>query len=81
MLWWLFDVVLVLVVFPVVVLLLHGVLAPILEIKRTAAALARAAPALLSDLDGLGELVETQQLVRDAGTEIARYGAALSEIV
>ena len=81
MLWWLFDLVLVLVVFPVVVLLLHGVLAPILEIKRTAATLARAAPALLSDLDALGELVVTRQLVHDAGTEIGRYGAALGEIV
>jgi hypothetical protein len=77
MLWWLFDVILIIVVFPVVVLLLHGVLAPAVEIRSTARALSRAAPALLTDLDQLGEIVETERLVREATAGLAGYATAL----
>ena len=80
-LWWIGDVVLIAVVLPVVVLLLRAVLAPVLEIKRTAATLATAAPALLTDLDQLSEVVETQRLVHEAAGGIVRYGNALGDIL
>ena len=80
-LWWVGNVVLIAVVLPVVVLLLRGVLAPVQEIGQTAAALASAAPALLTDLDALSEVVETQRLVHEAAGGIVRYGNALGDIL
>lgn len=80
-LWWVGNVVLIAVILPVVVLLLRGVLEPALEIKQTAVALAAAAPSLLTDLDDLGEVVETQRLVHEAAGGIVRYGNALGDIL
>jgi hypothetical protein len=79
--WWIGNVVLIAVVLPVVVVLLRGVLAPVEEIEKTAAALAKAAPALLTDLDDLNEVVRTQQLVHEAAGGIVRYGNALGDIL
>lgn len=80
-LWWIGNAVLAAVVLPVVVVLLRGVLAPVKEIKATSSALAHAAPALLTDLDDLGEVVETQRLVHEAAGGIVRYGNALGDIL
>jgi hypothetical protein len=80
-LWWIGDAVLLAVVIPVVVKLLQGLMAPAAEIERTVNALASAGPVLLNDLAPIPELVRTQELVHDTTAGLARYGAALNDIL
>ncbi|MHB8657133.1 MAG: hypothetical protein ACYC91_04140 [Solirubrobacteraceae bacterium] len=81
LLWWLGNLVLLVVVVPVVVLLLHNVVAAAVQSRRIADALAAAGPVLVGDLDAVGQLVETQELVHETMAGLARYGAALDRIL
>lgn len=80
-LWWIGDLVLFVVVVPVVVILLRRMITPAREINKTVDALAKAGPVLVSDLSGIPLLLRTQQLVHETTAGLARYGAALDEIL
>jgi len=80
-LWWIGDVLLVAVVLPVVVILLRRVIQVAFEVNRTVSALAKAGPVLISHLSGVPQLIRTQELVHETSAGLARYGAALDEIL
>lgn len=79
--WWLGNVVLLVVVVPVVVRLLRDVVLAASAINKTAGALDGAAPVLVHDLEAIPALLETQKLVADTTAGLARYGAALDRIL
>lgn len=81
LLWWIGNLVLLVVVVPVVVKLLLDVVKAAGQSKRLADALATGSPVLVRHLDGVGELVETQRLVHQTTAGLARYGAALDRIL
>lgn len=72
---WTIAVVLGLVILPVVVLLLHAVLRPLLEARRYSAAILTAGVGIATNLDGLDEAVRTRELA-PAVAEIARQAVA-----
>ncbi len=80
-LWWIGNAALLLVIIPVVVALLRAAVEPAAEIKKTAEQLAAAGPVLLRQLDSVGELVTTRELVHQTTAGLARYGAALDRIL
>lgn len=80
-LWWIGDLLLIAVVLPVVVILLKRVIEVANEINRTVSALARTAPIINSHLNGIPQLLRTQDLVHETTAGLARYGAALDEIL
>ncbi len=80
-LWWIADVIFLLLVVPVVVILLRRAFQAAMMIKKTVDVLAAAGPVLISHLDGVPQLVQTQQLVHETSAGLARYGAALDEIL
>lgn len=80
-LWWIGDAVLVVVVIPVVLILLRRVFLAARDINKTVHALGQAGPVLVSDLSGVPQLLRTQQLVQETSAGLARYGAALDEIL
>jgi len=80
-LWWIGNLVLLLVVVPVVVLLLNRVLRPVKDIERTTDALRQRSESLVSLLDAVNDLPTTRRLVRDTRTQVGRYGQALDEIL
>lgn len=80
-LWWIGNLVLLLVVLPVVVLLLNRVLRPVKDIERTTNALRQRSGSVVSLLDAVNDLPTTRRLVRDATARVERYGKALEEIL
>jgi len=72
---------LLLVIVPIVVGLLNRVLKPAQEIERAAHGLAALAESIVSLLDAVDELPETRRLVRQTGSEVSRYGAALDKVL
>jgi hypothetical protein len=80
-LWWIGDLVLLLVVAPVVVYLLHGVLREARAIVPTVQGIAATARAGSKDLDAAPLLLTTQdQVIRTVET-VADYGGSLDVIV
>jgi hypothetical protein len=79
--WWLGNIILLVVIVPVVVRLLRDVVLAATAINKTAGALDAAAPVLVRDLEPIPALLETQQLVADTTAGLARYGAALDRIL
>ncbi len=80
-LWWIGDIVLLLVIVPVVVILLRGVLAAAKSVVPTVEAIAPVAKAASKDLDGVELLHTTQTQVNQTVTVVARYGGSLDEIL
>lgn len=72
---WTIAVILGLVLLPVVLLLLHRVLRPLLEARRYADAILEAGVGIASNLDGLDEADRTRELAPAVG-EIARLATA-----
>jgi hypothetical protein len=79
--WWLGNAVFVLAVIPVVTLLLHRLLAPVLEIQAYVEDVAEHGSLALQALDCVDALAQTQTLVADVGAGVQRYGAALDELL
>ena len=79
--WWIGSLVLLLVVFPVVVYLLHGVLSAARSIVPTAGEIATTARAASADLDAAPLLLTTQDQVRRTVAGVAEYGGSLDVIV
>ena len=80
-LWWIGDIVLLVVVFPVVVYLLHGVLSAARSIVPSVQSIARSAAAGAKDLDAAALLVTTQDQVAKTVAGVANYGGSLDVIL
>ena len=80
-LWWIGDVVLLVVVLPVVIYLLRGVLEAAESIVPTVDDIAATAAAGSKDLDAAALLRTTEDQVKQTVTVVANYGGSLDVIV
>ena len=80
-LWWIGDVLLLVVVLPVVVYLLNGVLAAARSIDPSVRRIAAAASAGSRDLDAVPLLLTTQAQVKQTVEVVAAYGGSLDVIL
>ena len=80
-LWWIGDVVLLVVVLPIVVYLLNGVLQAAKAVVPTVQGIAATAEAGSKDLDAAALLLTTQEQVKQTVAGIAGYGDSLDVIV
>jgi hypothetical protein len=80
-LWWIGDVLLLVVVLPVVVYLLKGVLDSARSIQPSVRRIAAAAQAGSRDLDAVPLLLTTQTQVKQTVEVVANYGGSLDVIV
>jgi hypothetical protein len=79
--WWIGNVVLLLVVLPVVIYLLRGVLGAARGIVPSVQGIAAAARAASRDLDAVPLLLTTQQQAIQTVENVANYGGSLDAIV
>jgi hypothetical protein len=80
-LWWIGDIVLLVVVVPVVVLLLHGVLSEARGIVPSVRRVAAAAATGSKDLDAAPLLLTTREQVHQTVEGVAGYGTSLDVIL
>jgi hypothetical protein len=80
-LWWILDLVLLLVVVPVVVILLRNVLTEANGIVGSITRIRAAARAGSKDLDAVPLLLTTQAQVRETVANVAAYGGSLDVIL
>ena len=80
-LWWIGDVLLIVVVLPVVVYLLKGVLDAVRSIEPSVRRIAAAARAGSKDLDAVPLLLTTQAQVKTTVEVVAGYGGSLDVII
>ena len=80
-LWWIGDIVLLVVVVPVVVYLLHGVLTTARSIVPSVRRIATVAAAGSKDLDAVPLLLTTQDQVAQTVAGVANYGGSLDVIL
>jgi hypothetical protein len=80
-LWWIGSIVLLVVIFPVVVYLLHGVLTAARSIVPSVESIAATAAAGSKDLDAAALLLTTQDQVERTVAGVANYGGSLDVIV
>lgn len=72
--WWIGNLILLVVVFPVVVMLLNRVLAPIERIRLTVDDILKNGVTLTGELDNLPELLDkTDRTVAEVGVGATRY--------
>ena len=80
-LWWIADIVLLVVVLPVVVYLLNGVLRAARSIVPSVERIASGAAAGSKDLDATALLLTTQEQVAKTVAGVAEYGGSLDVII
>jgi hypothetical protein len=80
-LWWIGDVLLLVVILPVVVYLLKGVLDAARSIEPSVRRVAAAATAGSRDLDAVPLLLTTQDQVKQTVEVVANYGGSLDVII
>ena len=80
-LWWILDLVLLLVVLPVVIYLLNGVLSEARSIVPSVRSIAKSAAAGSKDLDAVPLLLTTQDQVKQTVALVADYGGSLNTIL
>jgi hypothetical protein len=80
-LWWIGDIVLLVVVLPIVVYLLNGVLQAAKAVVPTVQGIATTAAAASKDLDAAPLLLTTQDQVTQTVAGIAGYGGSLDVIL
>ncbi|MGI8622422.1 MAG: hypothetical protein ACR2NB_02810 [Solirubrobacteraceae bacterium] len=80
-LWWIGDIVLLVVVLPVVVYLLRGVLGAVTSIVPHVHEVARVASAGSRDLDAAALLLTTEEHVKQTVAGVANYGGSLDVIL
>jgi hypothetical protein len=80
-LWWIGNIVLLVVIAPVVVFLLHGVLRAAASIPPTVDGIATTARAASKDLDAAPLLLTTQAQVEKTVAGLANYGGSLDVIL
>jgi len=82
MLWWIGNIVLLVVVVPVLLALLNRVLAALERIRGATDDILRGGGALAAELDGVPEaLATTDRTVRDVATGAARYGGSVAKLL
>ena len=79
--WWILDIVLLVVVVPVVIYLLAGVLSEARGIVPSVQRIGAAAAAGSADLDAVPLLLTTQDQVRQTVAGVANYGGSLDVII
>ena len=80
-LWWIGDVVLLVVILPVVIYLLNGVLSAAKSIVPSVRGIADVAAAGSKDLDSAALLVRTQEQATQTVAGVANYGGSLDVII
>ncbi len=80
-LWWIGDLVLLLVVVPIVLYLLNGVLSAAKSIVPSVNKIADVTAAGSKDLDAVPLLLTTQDQVRQTVAGVANYGGSLDVII
>jgi hypothetical protein len=80
-LWWIGDILLLVVILPVVIYLLNGVLTAARSIVPSVQEIASAAAAGSKDLDSAALLVTTQGQVEQTVAGVANYGGSLDVIL
>jgi hypothetical protein len=80
-LWWIGDVILLVVLVPVVVYLLNGVLQAAKSIVPTVREIATVAAAASKDLDAAPLLITTRDQVTQTVSGVANYGGSLDVIL
>ena len=80
-LWWIGDIVLLVVVLPIVIYLLNGVLKASKSIVPSVRGIAVTAAAGSKDLDAVPLLLTTQDQVRQTVAGVANYGGSLDGII
>jgi uncharacterized protein YqgC (DUF456 family) len=80
-LWWIGNIVLLVIVIPVVLVILRSVIKPAISIKKHSDELVTVGSSIVTNLDAVYDLLETQRLVGLTGAGIGRYGAALDRII
>ena len=80
-LWWIGDIVLLVVVVPVVLFLLNGVLSASKSIVPSVRKIADVTAAGSKDLDAVPLLLTTQEQVRQTVAGVANYGGSLDVII
>jgi hypothetical protein len=80
-LWWIANVIFLLVVIPVVLFLLNRVLRPAVEIRKYADDVLEHGVNAIAALDATEELLRTRDLVKQVGAGVGRYGQALARII
>ena len=80
-LWWIGAIVLLVVIFPLVVFLLHGVLSAARSIVPSVGKIATVTAAGSKDLDATVLLLTTQDQVAQTVAGVAEYGGSLDVII
>lgn len=80
-LWWIGNVVFLLVVIPVVILLLRSLSRPVFEIRDYVDDVLEHGVLAIAALDSVEELLDTRELVKDVGAGVGRYGAAIDDLL
>lgn len=80
-LWWIGNVVFVLVVIPLVVLLLHRLRKPVIEIRDYAEDALEHGVSAIAALDAVDELVETRDRINLLKNQVATYGGSVAKIL
>lgn len=80
-LWWIGNVIFVLVVIPVVVVLLQRLVKPVVQIEKTVSGIHESAGGIVVALDGVKALVTTRDLVKRVGGGLVRYVTAVDRIL
>jgi hypothetical protein len=80
-LWWIGDIVLLVVVVPIVLYLLNGVLSASKSIVPSVRKIADVTAAGSKDLDAVPLLLTTQDQVRQTVAGVANYGGSLDVII
>lgn len=78
---WIVDIIFLAVVIPVVLVILHQVLTPLVQIRKYAEEIAEKGAMFGSHLDEtVPELAKTRELVKGASPEIGRYLNAIDRV-
>jgi hypothetical protein len=80
-LWWIGDIILLVVVVPIVLYLLNGVLSSAKSIVPSVDKIADVTAAGSKDLDAVPLLLTTQEQVRQTVAGVANYGGSLDVII
>jgi hypothetical protein len=80
-LWWIGNLLLAVVIIPVVLVLLNNLMKPVNQIGREADAILAGGVTAAAQLDLLGGLIPTRDSIKQIGSGVAAYGAALDKIL
>jgi hypothetical protein len=80
-LWWIANALLLLVVIPAVVLLLHRLRRPVIEIRRYAEDALEHGVLAIAELDAVDDLVETRERIAVLRTQVAAYGGSVARLL